>query len=73
MLKLKVFFLLISIPMMVFANPIFAEEPEEVKEEVECESKEDVLHRHKSIQTHIQFYYELLIDKYKPELKEEWK
>ncbi|MBU9724089.1 MULTISPECIES: hypothetical protein [Bacillaceae] len=68
---LLLFILLIS--SFLITTQVFAEEPEEDVAEAECENKEDVIHRHKAIQTHIQFYYELLIDKYKPELKEEWK
>ncbi|MFA9556004.1 hypothetical protein ACERII_01665 [Evansella sp. AB-rgal1] len=38
----------------------------------EWEMKQDIVHRHDSIKIHLQYYYELLVEKHRPELKEEW-
>lgn len=53
----------------------FAEDDDqlELQERTDQQEKyEDIFHKHSQMKAHINFYYELLIDKYRPDLKEEW-
>ncbi|WP_096188496.1 hypothetical protein [Evansella halocellulosilytica] len=41
--------------------------------EISNKEYHEISYRHEAIRPHIEFYYELMIEKYHPELKEEWK
>ncbi|SDY57460.1 hypothetical protein SAMN05421736_102309 [Evansella caseinilytica] len=47
-------------------------ETDNAKDHEECEKHHKFMQHHDTIHTHLTYYYELLIDKYRPELKEEW-
>lgn len=49
----------------------FAEEEMDQSEESETHEMA-VVHKQAAIKAHIKFYYELLIEKYRPDLMEEW-
>ncbi|MBU9714700.1 hypothetical protein [Evansella tamaricis] len=74
MKKFQTITLLFSLIMIIiFPISTIAEDSSDDDIDKECEMNQDIKHRHKDMWIHIQFYYELLLDKYHPELKTEWK
>ncbi|MDG5788665.1 hypothetical protein QA612_14385 [Evansella sp. AB-P1] len=72
----KMIFFFCSLVMIgnFFTSTILADDLDERCDENECEmNHEQVTHHHEMIKVHLQYYYELLIEKHSPELKEEWR
>ncbi|MCD8510787.1 MAG: hypothetical protein LRY73_13555 [Bacillus sp. (in: Bacteria)] len=72
MKQLKLFSLVLVLFMSLLPLNSFAEEDIEKKEEVE-NHEVGLTHKNSVLKTHIKFYYELLIEKYRPDIMEEWK
>ncbi|ADU30000.1 hypothetical protein [Evansella cellulosilytica] len=62
-------FLMIASPFNTLAEDIDENKVEQEK----CYSEQELSHMHKAMRVHIDYYYELLINKYRPELMEDWK
>ncbi|WP_096434738.1 hypothetical protein [Alteribacter populi] len=68
-----VFFLTLIVATSLFQPVIsFAEDPAE-HENDHNNTYHEMYYRHEALRPHFHFYYDLLIDRYHPELKSEWR